>query len=200
MEYRKRRREHKGIFAGLFLLLLGVVLIFQNYYPDFHFGGYIWPGVLIFFGLMLLLRRRRYDWRDEWRHSWHQRRNEWRHGQNCETSSGEDVIDSVTTMGTVKRKFTSRNFRGGHVTTIMGYTTIDLTAADISGTVRLEVTQTMGGTNIIVPPDWEVRSDVSAVLAGFEDKRGKPAVTNPEKVLIINGTCVLGGIEVRTMA
>ena len=199
MEYIKRRRTHRGSFAGLLLLLIGGALIFQNIYPDFHFGGYIWPGVLIFIGLLLLLRRRRYDWRDEWRYAWHRRRNEYTHGQVHETTSGEDVVDSVTRMGTVKRRFTSRNFRGGHVTTVMGYTIIDLTSADINGTVRLEVTQTMGGTRIIVPTDWEVRSGIHAVLAGFEDNRAKPEVTNPGKVLIVDGTCVLGGIEVRTM-
>ena len=198
MEYTKRRRTHRVSFAGLLLLLIGGVLIFQNIYPDFHFGGYIWPGVLIFIGLMLLLRRRRFDWRDDWRYTCHQRSYAYMHGQVHETTSGEDVIDSVTRMGTVKKAFTSRNFHGGHVTTVMGYTIIDLTAADISGTVRLEVTQTMGGTRIVVPADWEVRSGVHAVLAGFEDNRAKREVTNPGKVLIIDGTSVLGGIEVRT--
>jgi predicted membrane protein len=204
MEYRKRRREHRGAFAGLFLLLLGGVLFLQNYYPNFHFESYVWPGVLIFIGLLLIFRRRRYDWRDEWRdqwrHEWHQRRHEWRGPtRNYESTSSEDTIDSVTGMGTVKRKVISKNFRGGDVTTIMGYTTIDLTEADIKGTVRMQVTQVMGGTKIIVPGDWEIRSEGNAVFGGFGDKREQSTVTNPEKVLVIDGTSVFGDIQVKTV-
>lgn len=91
----------------------------------------------------------------------------------------------------------SKSFKGGDVTTVLGGSEIDLSQADFTGTVRLEVTQIMGGTKIIVPPHWEVRSEITAIFAGFEDKRQQPAMTNPEKVLIINGTSVLGGIELK---
>ena len=67
----------------------------------------------------------------------------------------------------------------------------------LAGVRVLDVTQVMGGTKIIVPPHWEVRTEVSAMFAGFEDKRQQPAVTNPEKVLILDGTSIFGGIELR---
>jgi hypothetical protein len=37
---------------------------------------------------------------------------------------------------------------------------------------------------------------VTAMFAGFEDKR-QHAVTNPDKVLILEGTSFFGGIELR---
>jgi len=55
----------------------------------------------------------------------------------------------------------------------------------------------MGGTKIIVPPNWEVRSEVTALFAGFEDKRQQPLTANPDKVLIIDGTSIFGGIELK---
>ena len=190
MEYRKRRRT-KGILAGLFLLGLGSVLVLENFFPDIDIHGYIWPGVLIFIGLVFILRPKRYTWSGAWREEWEQ----YRRGRN---DPSEDFIDSTFAFGTAHRKSVSKNFKGGDIVTFMGGTVIDLTEADIKGNVRLDVTQVMGGTKILVPLGWEVRSDVSAIFAGFEDKRERPAVVNPEKVLFIDGTSIFGSIEVRT--
>ena len=111
--------------------------------------------------------------------------------------SSEDFIDTTAIFGGVHKKIVSKNFLGGDITTIMGGTELDLTQADFKGQVKLDVTQVMGGTKIIVPAHWEVRSEVSAIFAGFEDKRQQPAVINPEKVLILSGTSVFGGIELK---
>ena len=191
MEYRKRRRA-KGVFAGLFLLGLGTVLVLENFYPNIDIHGYIWPGVLIFIGLVFILRPKRYTWSGQWRE-------EWDHHRRGRNDSAEDFIDSTFAFGTAHRKSVSKNFKGGDIVTIMGGTVIDLTEADIKGNVRLDVTQVMGGTKILVPVNWEVRSDVSAIFAGFEDKRERPAIVNPEKVLFIDGTSIFGAIEVRTL-
>jgi predicted membrane protein len=118
-------------------------------------------------------------------------------GSTRESYSSDDYIDATSIFGGVHKKVVSKSFKGGDVTTVLGGTEIDLTQADFTGTIRLEITQIMGGTKIIVPPHWEVRSEVTAVFAGFEDKRQQPAMTNPEKVLIINGTSFLGGIELK---
>ena len=123
-------------------------------------------------------------------------------GGTCGSYSGpswssEDYIDTTSVFGGVHKKVVSKNFKGGDVTTFLGGTEIDLTQADINGVVRLDVTQVMGGTKIIVPAHWEVRSQVTAVFAGFEDKRQQPAGLNPDKILIIEGTSIFGGIELK---
>ena len=111
--------------------------------------------------------------------------------------SSEDYIDTTSIFGGVHKKVVSKNFRGGDVVTFLGGSEIDLSQAEIIGTARLDVTQVMGGTKIIVPAHWEVRSEVTALFAGFEDKRQQPAMINPEKVLIIDGTSIFGGIELK---
>lgn len=111
--------------------------------------------------------------------------------------STEDYIDTTSIFGGVHKKVVSKNFRGGDIVTFLGGSEIDLSQAEINGTARLDVTQVMGGTKIIVPAHWEVRSEVTALFAGFEDKRQQPAMINPDKVLIIDGTSIFGGIELK---
>jgi predicted membrane protein len=111
--------------------------------------------------------------------------------------TSEDYIDTTSIFGGVHKKVVSKNFRGGDIVTFLGGSEIDLSQAEIYGTARLDVTQVMGGTKIIVPAHWEVRSEVTALFAGFEDKRQQPATINPNKVLIIDGTSIFGGIELK---
>jgi len=111
--------------------------------------------------------------------------------------SSEDYIDSTAFFGGVHKKIVSKNFKGGDVVTIMGGTEIDLSQADFTGMVKLDVVQIMGATKIIVPAHWEVRTDVTAIFAGFEDKRQQPSVSNPDKILLIDGTSLFGGIELK---
>ena len=118
-------------------------------------------------------------------------------GQQGYAYSSEDYIDTTSVFGGVHKKVVSKNFKGGDITTFLGGTEIDLSQADFTGMARLDVTQVMGGTKIIVPAHWEVRSEVTAIFAGFEDKRQQPAIVNPEKVLIIEGTSIFGGIELK---
>ncbi len=213
--------------AWLILIAIGGVYMLQDYYPTIELHRFIWPGVLILIGLMFILRPRRHfrdqwhhEWRDEWKQKW---RDDWdRHRRmqspnpqpdagtppntgtqfttgtsNNQSYTSEDFIDATSIFGGVHKKMVSKNFKGGDVVTIMGGTEIDLSQADFTGRVRLDVTQIMGGTKIIVPAHWEVRTEVSAIFAGFEDKRQQPAIQNPEKILIIDGTSIFGGIELK---
>ena len=194
--------------AWLILILVGGFFLVQENYPRIPLHRFLWPSVLIFVGLLIMLPRRRHRWKHEWREDYGRRwrdkyRDKYRDGStqafatSKEGYSSEDYVDSTAIFGGVHKKVVSKNFRGGDVTSIMGGTELDLTQADFTGTIHLDVTQVMGGTKIIVPPHWEVRTEVSAMFAGFEDKRQQPAVTNADKVLIIDGTSIFGGIELR---
>ena len=79
----------------------------------------------------------------------------------------------------------------------MGGSEINLSQADINGTVVIDITQIMGGTKLIVPPNWEIRSNITSVFGNVEDKRQKERIMNPEKVLVIDGTSLFGGIEIK---
>ena len=203
-----------GLFVGLrhnfrggawaILILIGGFFLFQDSFPNIPLRRFIWPAVLIFVGLMIILsprshgrRCRKNRWKEKWGQEWERKGSTQSFASSREGYSSEDYVDSTAIFGGVHKKIVSKNFKGGDVTSIMGGTEIDLTQADFTGVIHLDVTQVMGGTKIIVPPHWEVRCEVSAMFAGFEDKRQQPAITNPDKVLIIDGTSIFGGIELK---
>ena len=63
----------------------------------------------------------------------------------------------------------------------------------------LNIDVAFGGVKLIVPPHWDVQVNVSQVFAGTEDKRFYPQThTDPAKVLIIRGSMVFGGLEIKS--
>ena len=109
----------------------------------------------------------------------------------------EDMLDIVTIFGAVKRLVVSKKFRGGEVVTIFAGAEINFVQADIQQAVELEVTAIFGGTKLIVPANWNVRSDSAvAIFGGVEDKRSPHVIPDPNKTLIIKGSTVFGGIEI----
>ncbi len=139
-----------------------------------------------------------HSWTREDRRQWRrQRRYSGGFSSTREGYSSEDFIDTTAIFGGIHKKILSKNFKGGDITTLMGGTELDLSQSDFTGTARLDVTQIMGGTKIIVPSTWEVRSDVTALFAGFEDKRQQPAIANPDKLLVLQGVSIFGGIELK---
>jgi predicted membrane protein len=113
--------------------------------------------------------------------------------------TGDEHLDAVSIFGGVKKIIFSKDFQGGEIVNVFGGAEIDLTQADINGRVYIELTQIFGGTKIIVPPHWTVISDMAAIFAGFDDKRVRTnAALDTSKVLIIKGTSVFGGTDIRS--
>ena len=75
---------------------------------------------------------------------------------------------------------------------------MNLTQADFEGTIELDVVALFGGVKIIVPPSWEVKSEVVAIFGGLDDKRSLgPVSTEPRKIVKIQGVTIFGGVEIR---
>jgi hypothetical protein len=50
---------------------------------------------------------------------------------------------------------------------------------------------------LIIPSNWDVKNEISAVFGGVEDKRSfNNSVPDSEKRILLKGACVFGGIEV----
>lgn len=112
----------------------------------------------------------------------------------------EDQLDSVAVLGGIKKNIVSKNFKGGEVVSVFGGTELNLMQADIQHPIVLEATQIFGGTTLIIPPHWQVKSDeMVAILGGIDDKR--PAMSqgyDPNKVLILKGTTLFGGLNIKS--
>jgi|GEM_PF-47736 len=121
-------------------------------------------------------------------------------GFRNEGPSGDDHVNEVAVFGGVTRQFFSKDFKGGRVTAVFGGTELSFVNADIKGTVYMEVNNIFGGTKLVVPSSWTVKHNISAIFGGIEDKRQViPGAggTDPDKVLILHGTCLFGGLEIR---
>jgi len=185
----------------LVLILIGGAFMLEDLYPDLSMRHYLWPVLIIIVGVWLMIRPRggRYRGDDEGGQS---TGNYDRSGiAAASTYLSDDYIDSTSVFGGIKKVILSKDFKGGEVVSIMGGTEIDMTQADINGRVVLDVTQILGGTKLIIPAHWELKSELVSVFGGIEDKRAVLASNvNPEKVLILKGTSILGGIDIRSYA
>jgi predicted membrane protein len=80
----------------------------------------------------------------------------------------------------------------------MGGAEINLTQADFDGRIIIDCFNMFGGTKLIVPADWEVQSGVVTIFGGIEDKRPPSTTVNPNKLVYIDGTCIFGGVEIKS--
>jgi len=177
------KHSFRGI-GWLIPIIIGGVILIENFIPDLSIKHYIWPLLIICLGLFMIFRPRHHHRRD-----WG-----WEPGV-----SSEDSIDATSIFGSTKKSIISKDFKGGDITTVFGGTDLNLTQADINGTVVIDVTQVFGGTKLIVPAHWSIQSDVVCIFGGIEDKRPQSKdITDPPKVLKLDGTCIFGGIEIKS--
>ncbi len=115
-----------------------------------------------------------------------------------------DFIDDTNLFSGGDVVIESDNFRGGRVSSMFGGGNYNLTKAKLSPdtTNVLDVFAMFGGSNFIVPPDWNVRIEVTAIFGGFSDKRvmsGQSVNSDePKKELFIKGFVMFGGGEVKS--
>ncbi|MCP4896587.1 MAG: cell wall-active antibiotics response protein [bacterium] len=167
----------RRIGSGLIWVFVGTVILLHNLDITSFDIWSMWPLILVFFGISML-----------WRAFTRVRRSV--------TTDEAETFQATAILGGSERRITSRNFRGGSVTAIMGGCTIDLRDAASGGDpAEIDVFALFGGVEIRVPQDWEVQVKGNAVLGGMEDKSN--TLNGGNKVLIITGTAIMGGVEIK---
>ncbi len=193
--------------AWIILLGLGLFFLAENFYPGLNAGRYLWPVLVIAAGLMMILRPHGKSPRCRNRRFGRMSKGDGTRVAGAETAvfstpetvSDDDSIDATAIFGGIKKRMMTKNFLGGEIVCIMGGAEIDLSQSDIVGRAEIELVQAFGGTKIIVPAHWNVRSEVAAIFAGFEDRRSMSnVITDANKVLVIRGTSIFGGIEIKS--
>lgn len=206
-----------GLFSGLrsrfennvwiVLILIGTVFLLDDFFPGIILRTYLWPLAIIALGVFFIIKpRHRHFNREEQDNSNTPDQGNSNMGGSENTFAGKnqswsekDFIDSTSFFGGTKKNIVSKNFRGGDITNIFGGCEIDLTQADISGTVKLDLTQIFGGTKLVVPSNWLVKVEMDAFFGGVDDKRRMQNVQgNADKTLILHGTSIFGGIEIQS--
>ncbi len=200
-----------GLFVGIknsfrniswiILIGLGSAFMVEEFIPDLHFKIYFWPIIIMAIGLKMILRPRHNRFGKKWDKRFNHRggANFYAFG-NEKSSSSEDNVDMDVVFSGFKKNIISKDFKGGVISCVFGGGEINLSQADINGTVILELKQVFGGIKIIVPGNWEVQIDkMDTIFGGVEDKRANQhEARNPDKILIIKGSAVFGGIDIRS--
>ena len=110
-----------------------------------------------------------------------------------------DRINESVIFSGVNRKLMTKDFQGGKATVIFGGLDLDLTQVDFTGVVTLDLEVGFGGVKLLVPPHWDVRTEVSNIAAGLEDKRMfREGGVDTSKVLILKGTLLFSGLEIKS--
>ena len=181
--------------AWLILLLVGGIFLLKDIFPEFSFKT-IWPIVLIVVGAFIILRPRR-----RWKFDGTKRTEGASDSFFSEDVdyTKDDFVDSTSIFGGAKKIIISKNFKGGDLVNIFGGTELDLSQADFTGMASIELTTIFGGTKLLVPSNWSIKSEAVTIFGGIEDKRRMQTVTEtPEKILLIRGTVIFGGIEIKS--
>jgi predicted membrane protein len=188
--------------AWIIMLLIGSIFLLGEFDSDLDFRNYTLPLILIAIGLVMVFRPQKKS-RERWRKSMQDMKADITPTTNTNDvrATSDDFLDTVTVFGGVKKNIITKTFQGGEMTTFFGGTELNLTQADVNGRVVIEITQVFGGTKLIVPPNWRIKSDdLVCVFGGLDDKRPiqNEMVFDNDKVLVLRGTCIFGGIDIRS--
>jgi len=191
---------YRHIFSGLALIATGVFFfvpklpeINSEYFacinPDTFVSTY-WAVLLVVAGLLVILSQffkpkskcYSFEHRFEKKISCGNRGS---FSRNSVFGNGEHIIlDEV--------------FKGGEINAVFGGITLDLRKTQLpEGETFLVVNAVFGGIVIIVPETWNVEFHLDSVFGGFQDNRKPAGDVDKSRKLVIEGTCVFGGGELK---
>lgn len=176
--------------SGYILIGLGVIAwlpSFVNY--NISLGQIFWPALLIGVGILIISRRGRHG-------------NHRRVTAKGSQANIDGYIDDVSIFGGGTKIIQSQDFKGGDITAIFGGSEISFKKAIISEEgCTIDAFVMFGGTKLIVPDNWVIKSDIVSIFGGLNDKRAihpDENHTEPTAVLYLKGSVLFGGIEIKS--
>lgn len=204
----------KNKVAGIILIAIGTFFWLPNIFDlSIRAGQLFWPVVIIIIGLFLLFKKPNQIPSGPWTKN--RREGEtggsedsinpsFKDGKTSGTSySDSDYVDDIAIFSGTKKRINSASFKGGRMTAIFGGSEVNLTRSRLApGRNYLNVFFMFGGSEIVVPSDWNVVLEATPIFGGFTDERyvsqqlqnGEGA----ESVLIIKGLVIFGGAEIKS--
>lgn len=177
--------KHNFKLGGwIILILIGGVFFADEFYPLDNMHAFLWPTVLVALGAIMIFKPK---------HKFGSSKDA---SFNPKNSTDVEFLDITTVMGGAEKNVVSPNFKGGSIVSFLGGSEINFLSADLQGPAVLSVTCVMGGSKLTIPSNWLVKSEVTAIMGGVEDKRLVSASADPDKILILKGTVLMGGIEI----
>lgn len=196
------RDRNGGLFVGGLLIALGVVfLLDQLGIMDVgELFSTFWPLILIAIGLKMILDRERSQ-------------------PKTKSETGAPNVQSEALMqhnkvfGDIRTKVTSKDFTGGHVSTVFGDLHLDLTEAGIeTGEQVLTLNGVFGDIHVTLPANLKVQVKANIVIGdiniidekadGFFVNRTyeSEGYANAKKKLYVAASQVIGDIRISQAA
>jgi len=174
--------------TGIILIAIGAFFIADRAFEfDFRIRHLFWPTVLAVIGLLFIFRKKGHT-----NHIFSGR----------DSVSTDDSIDDMAIFGGSEQKVKSKNFKGGRITNIFGGSTFDMLDAQLApGKNYIDVFCMFGGSKFLIPADWKVRVEVTAIFGGWADKRKSISTseTSFDRELVLKGLVLFGGGEVKNL-
>ncbi len=195
--------KHSFRNAGwIFPIIIGGLFLVEDLVPGASIKPFLWPALIIGAGLWIIFKPR-HTCEKHFRKQYMNRPPVSGKGFGTSSTSAnfskEDFLTASAIFGGIKKNVITKDFKGGDLVTFCGGGRYDLTHADIQGEAVLNVTQICGGVSLILPAHWRVRSEVATIFAGVSDNRPfSEAFMESNKVLVLKGTMVFAGIEIKS--
>jgi predicted membrane protein len=187
--------------SGLILILIGSAFLLQDFIPSLAIGKFIWPLIIMAIGLKMILKPKNKFRKNH--ELWKYRHPKWSEGYRYmnEKKKHGDQLELNVVMGSIKKNVITKEFGGGEINCVLGGSEVDFMNADFEGEVSLEVNLVMGGVTLLIPNSWMIKSEIVSVMGSVEDRRNivHDYNSNNNKVLILNGNAVMGGIEIKSI-
>lgn len=168
-------RRQNIVWPALVVLAGGLFQLRQLDIIDFEVWQLLWPLAIVGVGVSILLNRS---------------------SPKPLAKDSEDTVATTVLLSGADIKNNSKKFQGGSLSSTLGGIELDLTDAKIDKTATLNVFCMLGGIEISVPRNWNVRSKVSPILGGIDGKALKSGDADGP-TLIITGDVILGGVDVK---
>ncbi len=198
------RRNFKGV-GWLILILIGVYNTIDQMGFDLNISKYaLGLGLVIIGGFLIMkpkrpmLSRKRYQ--DNFKNEFDPSSPlDETFSATDQNTNSNDLIHVAAIFSGSNQTVYSKNFKGGDIMAVFGGADIVMIQADFTESVSLDVTAIFGGIKLIVPPNWAIKSNITAIFGSVEDKRGHMLpVDQMQKTLVLDGTVLFGGVEIKS--
>lgn len=197
-----------GIFVGIntkfkdfgwfTLIALGVIFLLDDIFPGTPVRNFIWPGFFLLLGILIISNQRSKKAAADTREVSDNNSQVASVFSDREVHNSNNVIDTAAVFGGIKQRIVSKDFKGGEVVAVFGGAEVNLTQADMQFPAEIEITAVCGGVKLVIPTNWRINNESAVIFGGIDDKRPPAPETDSQKVLTIKGTCIFGGIEIRS--
>ncbi len=188
------------ILIGTFFIVPRIVRQFPNSFPglDENFTAIYWPLLLIVAGVLLIASRFFSPLR--WNKEFHRGSSDYtyKYKGKIEYNYHGGGFEKNSIFGSGQHIVLDPEFKGGEVNAIFGGVTLDLRKTNLpEGISFLEINAIFGGVTLYVPSNWLVEMNMDSVFGGFEDKRMLSDEIDTTRKLVVKGSCIFGGGELR---